>query len=321
MSTARGTTKQSSSPEEVAVAVSVAGTGGLDGLSRVTRTISLLELARMTLIENLRESGASWEEIGRACGMTRQGAQRRWSQQIRGASFGAAAAAYERSRPTYPPAAVEWMLPEGVRRVLDVGAGTGKLTRQLLGRGLEVTALEPSREMRTEFSRAVPGVPIVEGFSEDLPFDDDSFDVVTFGQAWHWMDSSLALPEVERVLRPGGWFTAIWNLRDQRESWVAELDAITQRGAHRPPNTLPKFGPDFGPPDRLEVEWTDVLTPSQVVDVVASRTYVITLAESERADVISKVRTLIDTHPALRGLSKIPVPYVTHAARAQLRAS
>jgi len=307
-----------SSREEIAVAVSVAGCGGLDGLSRVTRTISLLEVARVALIESLRESGASWGEIGRACGMTRQGAQRRWAKRVRGMSFGAAAPAYERARPSYPPAAVDWIVPAGVHRVLDVGAGTGKLTRQLLDRGLDAVAVEPLREMRAEFARMLPGAEIVEGYAEEMPFPDDSFDMVVFGHTWHWVDSTLALPEVIRVLRGGGWLAAIWNIRDLREPWFAELERIMQQGPHRVPDTAPVFGEPFGAVERFELEWTERLTPEQLLDLVASWTYVITLAEEQRAEVIARARVLIETHPALAGRREIMAPYVTKATRTQV---
>src|SRR5580692_7460527 len=103
-------------------------------------------------------------------------------------SFGAAAATYERGRPPYPPEAVDWLLPDGATRVLDLGAGTGKLTRQLHDRGLDVIAVEPSAGMREELTRAVPGVAAYAGSAEEIPLPGSSVDAVLVAQAWHWVD-------------------------------------------------------------------------------------------------------------------------------------
>ena len=124
--------------------------------------------------------------------------------QRQASSFGAAADAYERGRPPYPPEAVDWLLPPGASRVLDLGAGTGKLTRQLRDRGLDVIAVEPSAGMRDQLARAVPGVTVRAGSAEELPLAGGSVDVVLVAQAWHWVDRSRAVPEVARVLVPGG---------------------------------------------------------------------------------------------------------------------
>ena len=116
--TAKGTAEQ------------VAGDGWLDGLARLTAAIAAMETRRAELIGELRRGpSASWEEIGAACGMTRQGATRRWSHRVQASSFGTAADQYQRGRPEYPQSAVEWLVPRRARSVLDLGAGTGKLTR------------------------------------------------------------------------------------------------------------------------------------------------------------------------------------------------
>ena len=133
-------------------------------------------------------------------------------------SFGAAAGAYERGRPPYPAEAIDWLLPPGAARVLDVGAGTGKLTRQLAARGLDVVAVEPLPGMREQLARAVPGVPVHPGTAEDIPLPDGSVDAVLAAQAWHWVDHGPrgarggpgagpgrpARPGLEHARRPGG---------------------------------------------------------------------------------------------------------------------
>jgi SAM-dependent methyltransferase len=146
--------------------------------------------------------------------------------QQQAASFDRAAEVYERARPEYPAEAVEWMLPADAHTVLDLGAGTGKLTRALVARGLEVFAVDPSPKMLDQLRTALPGATVSVGTAEDIPLADTSVDAVVVGQAWHWVDQDAALPSVARVLRPGGTLGLIWNLRDERVAWVERLTAV-----------------------------------------------------------------------------------------------
>jgi SAM-dependent methyltransferase len=238
-------------------------------------------------------------------------------------SFAQAAEAYERGRPPYPAEAIDWLLPEGASRVLDLGAGTGKLTRLLAGRGLAVTAVEPLAEMREQLRQAVPGVPVLAGTAEQIPLPDGSVDAVLVAQAWHWVDLPIAVPEVARVLTPGGWLGLLWNVRDEREDWVARLSEITHRregphGSSRRISEMPVVGPPFGPVERRDVAWVHHLTPAGLTDMIASRSYVITLPAAERAAMFAEVDNLLRTHPALAGASEIALPYVTRCSRARL---
>lgn len=237
----------------------------------------------------------------------------------RAGSFGAAASEYERGRPSYPAGAVDWLLPPGINRVLDLGAGTGKLTRQLVDRGLDVVAVEPLAEMREQLSRVVPEVRPLAGTAEKIPLADDSVEAVLVAQAWHWMDPDLAVPEVARVLSPGGWLGVLWNIRDRREAWVDELGSILERyGDEDSARTAPTIGPPFGPMERAEFEWSQKLTPEMLVDLVASRSYVITLPADQRAAVLAQVRDLLDRHPAVAGRHEVELPYVTRCSRTQV---
>ena len=236
------------------------------------------------------------------------------------ASFGTAAAAYERSRPPYPAQAVDWLLPAGAVRVLDLGAGTGKLTRQLLGRGLDVVAVEPSAGMREQLARAVPGIPVHPGTAEQIPLGDASVDAVLVAQAWHWVDPARAVPEVARVLAPGGQLGLLWNVRDEREDWMAEFGRLLHDPAelHRSEHAG-TVGPPFGPVEHLSVPWQHRLSPEELVDLAASRSYVITMPEAQRAAVLAAVRQLTRTHPKLAGRRDLVVPYLTECFRARLR--
>ncbi|MBO0773162.1 MAG: class I SAM-dependent methyltransferase [Actinobacteria bacterium] len=231
-------------------------------------------------------------------------------------SFGDFAAGYERGRPSYPAAAVDWLLPPGCRRVADVGAGTGKLTRLLRARGLDVTAVEPSPGMREQLARQVPDVPVLPGTAEQIPLPDGSVDAVLLAQAWHWAEPARALPEAARVLVPGGWLGLLWNVRDEQVPWVAELGRIMQAHRDPPHDYAPPLGPPFGPPERFTVRWVNQLTPDALLDMVASRSYVITLPPQARTALLGQVRRLLATHPDLAGATGIPLPYLTRCTRA-----
>ena len=137
---------------------------------------------------------------------------------VAAAGFASAADVYERARPSYPAAAVAWIAERAAlgpgRTVLDLGAGTGKLTRLLVPTGARVIAVEPLAEMRAKLEEVVPGVVVLEGTAEDLPLGDGSIDVVTCAQAFHWFDLDLALPELHRVLAADGLLVLVWNTRD-----------------------------------------------------------------------------------------------------------
>jgi SAM-dependent methyltransferase len=225
-------------------------------------------------------------------------------------SFGPVAAVYERGRPPYPSAALDWLLPAGASHVVDVGAGTGKLTRQIRDRGLRVTAVEPSDGMRAELSRVLPDVPVLAGTAEALPLPGHSADAVLCAQAWHWVDPALAVPECARVLKPGGRLGLIWNLRDNREDWVRHLGEII--------NSPELIREDHlgTPVETRDFTWTHEIGLERLLDLVASRSYVILLSEDERAEVLARVRTLTETHPALAGRTTFALPYVTHCVRA-----
>ncbi|OPC77194.1 SAM-dependent methyltransferase [Embleya scabrispora] len=231
-------------------------------------------------------------------------------------SFGAAADAYERGRPSYPPEAVAWLVPQDARTVVDVGAGTGKLTRALRAPGREVVAVEPSIGMREQFSHVLPDMRVLDGTGESIPLPDASVDVLVCAQAWHWVNPDRAVPEAARVLRPGGRLGLVWNFRDVSVPWVAELDRILRDCAAAPTNArqVEHVGAPFGPVERQDFRWSHPVSAGEVVDMVASRSYVITLEPAAREELLSRVRTLLDAErPA-------EMPYVTECHRAELAA-
>ena len=238
-------------------------------------------------------------------------------QRERSLSFGSEAAAYERGRPSYPPEAIDWLLPDGARDVLDLGAGTGKLTTRLVERGLDVVAVDPIAEMLELLRGALPATPALLGTAEQIPLRDNSVDAVLVAQAWHWFDPKRAIAEVARVLRPGGRLGLVWNTRDERMGWVKDLGRII--GHESDPFsdrvTLPE---PFTDVERHHVEWTSYLTPQALIDLVASRSYCITSPADVRTRTLEEVRELLVTHPALANSSGLALPYITVCIRATL---
>ena len=238
-------------------------------------------------------------------------------QQERSLSFGSEAAAYERGRPSYPPEAIDWLLPDGARDVLDLGAGTGKLTTRLVERGLDVVAVDPIAEMLELLRGALPATPALLGTAEQIPLRDNSVDAVLVAQAWHWFDPKRAIAEVARVLRPGGRLGLVWNTRDERMGWVKDLGRVI--GHESDPFsdrvTLPE---PFTDVERHHVEWTSYLTPQALIDLVASRSYCITSPADVRTRTLEEVRELLVTHPALANSSGLALPYITVCIRSTL---
>jgi SAM-dependent methyltransferase len=232
-------------------------------------------------------------------------------------SFGEEAAAYERGRPSYPPEAIDWLLPTGAHTVLDLGAGTGKLTVRLVERGLDVIAVDPIQEMLEVLSSSLPDTPALLGTAEEIPLPDDSVDSVLVAQAWHWFDVDRAVREISRVLRPGGRLGLVWNTRDERMGWVKDLGRIIGHEDHALEQkvTLPE---PFAATERAQFEWTSYLTPQALVDLVASRSYCITSPAEVRTRTLDRVRELLKTHPALANTTGLALPYVTVGIRATL---
>jgi SAM-dependent methyltransferase len=239
------------------------------------------------------------------------------SSQRRSLSYSEEAAAYERGRPSYPPEAIDWLLSQDAHDVLDLGAGTGKLTTRLVERGLDVVAVDPIPEMLELLSASLPDIPALLGTAEDIPLPDNSVDSVLVAQAWHWFDPERAVKEVARVLRPGGRLGLVWNTRDERLGWVKDLGQIVghEDDPFNHQVTLPE---PFADVERHQFEWTSYLTPQALIDLVASRSYCITSPTEVRTRTLDEVRELLATHPALVNATGLALPYVTVGIRATL---
>lgn len=230
-----------------------------------------------------------------------------------GTSFGSAAADYHQGRPGYPPDAVAWLLADVTGPVLDVGAGTGKLTHEIWAQGHDVTAVDPDPAMLAALSDALPQIPTAVGSAERLPVETASAGGITFGQAWHWVDVPAASAEVGRVLRPGGVLGLIWNVRDESVDWVAELGAAM--GASKAESIISadevEVAAPFGAIEERVWRWENVVTRDQIGAMVRSRSYYIAGDAAFRAGVDEAVARVLDARPA----GPIALPYVTHAYR------
>lgn len=241
-----------------------------------------------------------------------------WSSD-RSQGFGPIAELYERVRPGYPADAVEWMLPASAREVLDCGVGTGKLSDAIVATGRRVTAADPDPGMLAVLAAKHPEVRTVVASAEHLPFADDRFDAVVFGQSWHWVDPPRGSVEVARVLRPGGVLGLFWNIRDDREPWVAELaDLVGRRSADE--LMLAEGGPVVTDPlvfdDATELTWMSRLDVPTLVDLIATHGFAITAGPDERRRMLDEVRALGERVADADGV--VHLPYRLHLVRYRL---
>ncbi|WP_216213847.1 class I SAM-dependent methyltransferase [Amycolatopsis aidingensis] len=240
---------------------------------------------------------------------------------LRAGSFGRRASAYARHRPDYPWAAVEWGLAEIAhppREILDLAAGTGKLTATLLHTGAEVTAVEPDAEMLAQLRVALPAVPALAGRAEDIPLPDACVDAVFAGQALHWFDLEVALTEIGRVLRPGGVLVALWNHEDHAIGWVAEFSALTRTGASRDwrdPVALPEY-PAFRPAEQAFFPHAQRRTADTLLETIATHSHLLVATEEERTRKLRAAREFLAARPET-ATGEFDLPLVTTALRAR----
>jgi SAM-dependent methyltransferase len=221
-------------------------------------------------------------------------------------SFGSIADDYDRVRPGPPEVAVDWLLPEDARVIVDLGAGTGLLSRVLARKVRQVIAVEPDARMRAVLRDRSPGVRVLDGTGEAIPLPEASVDGVFVSSAWHWMNPELAIPEIARVLRDGGRFGVMWTSRDHETGWLRELgrpgagaggkDAGSDADAVTRPRwrevTLPEGGP-FGHIATEVFRFTLTMSIDRFVDHHATYSRMITASPRERAEELTRVRAAL----------------------------
>lgn len=239
--------------------------------------------------------------------------------------FDRAGAAYERGRPGYPDGAVAKLARElGIedgRLVLDLAAGTGKLTRALTGLGAELIAVEPVAGMREQLVRAVPEAEVLHGTAEQIPLGDSAVDAVVVAQAFHWFDAPVAAAEIHRVLRPGGGLGVIWNSWDESVGWVERTQALVHEHVKGSPQQRTSGW-------AAELEQTGLFTPLQrdrfpnvvhgdletLLARISSVSYVAALGDAERMRLLHAVREVVASDPETMEQTEIRMPYTTYVA-------
>lgn len=253
----------------------------------------------------------------------------------RAGSFGGVASHYERYRPGPPVAAVDWILPTHVARVVDLGAGTGALTRLVVDRADEVVAVEPDDRMRSVLSAEVPGVRVVMGRGEAIPVPDGSADAVLASSSWHWMDPVPTLHEVGRVLVPGGTLGVLWSGLDPEGPFLVQAQALLaeyfQGGddggefaslimgdANRPTTSLEiPPGIPFGPPERQVFTWDVALDADELIGLMGTFSWIITMPEQTRIGLIAEARRLLAELLGVEGDVTVDVEFRAEVWRSQ----
>jgi SAM-dependent methyltransferase len=228
-------------------------------------------------------------------------------------SFGTVADSYDRVRPGPQPAALDWLVPAGCEVAVDLAAGTGLFTRALFGRAAQVIAVEPDERMRAVLTRRSPQLRVLEGWGEAIPLPDGCADAVFVSTAWHWFDPERAVPEIARVLKPGGRLGVTWTSRDRDADWVAELDLLRPPGsddgeadADAPHTaaevrakldrehtvTLPD-GAEFTNVEVASFRFTRTIGVDDTVDWVATTSRVITASAADRAAGLAMYRAAL----------------------------
>jgi SAM-dependent methyltransferase len=236
--------------------------------------------------------------------------------------FSAAAREYERARPSYPEEAVDRLIQElEVRRggrMLDLGAGTGKLTRLLAPTGARLVALDPVEAMRKACAVMVPEAMVLGGVAESLPFGEGTFDAVVAGQAFHWFEGPQALTDIHRILKPSGRLGLIWNVRDESVDWVRKLTEIIDPYERTAPREKTHewrvafaMTDLFGTLHQRRFSYAQTLDVQGLVERFASVSFIASLPAVEGHQVLARIRDLAETHPDLAGRESFELPYFT----------
>jgi SAM-dependent methyltransferase len=238
-------------------------------------------------------------------------------------TFGAHADEYERARPKWPEEVARWLVPEDAELVVELGAGTGKLTRAVAALGVRVVAVEPDPRMLAVLRGL--GLEGVEGSAEAIPFDDGVADAVVGGSSFHWFELEPALHEIQRVLKPGGRLAFGWNHRDDRHPAIAGMSEVVYAAQARTPGPRWRsrdWAMDitaaglFRNVERTLFEHVHELPREALDDHLLSFSGVAALPEPERRRVSVEVAEILDADPSVSDGAALQLPFVVTAYRA-----
>ncbi len=253
--------------------------------------------------------------------VSRGAPQSRTHPAVRG--FHRAARTYESGRPEYPIAAIRYIARRfrlgRTSTIVELGSGTGKLTRLLMRTGATVVPIEPTPGMRAEFARQIPALPVLDGVAEEMPLPSNIADAVVAAQAFHWFRPRPAFREIARVLRSGGGVALIWNRRDESTPWVGEVGRLLDRYMRTVPRSrddgwrraLEKGDLPFTPILKRSFRHVQQLTPATAVDRFLSVSAIAVQPARERARIARKLRRLLAAAPETRGRARFGLPYRT----------
>jgi len=238
-------------------------------------------------------------------------------QQRQARSFGGVAEAYDRGRPSYPRDAAVWLTSDEPLTVLELGAGTGKLTEHLVALGHDVHATDPDPAMLEILQSRLPGVRTTEAVAEEIPGPDSVYDVVIGAQCFHWFDFDRAVPEIVRVLKPGGSVALVWNQRDERIPWVRRLGKIIGTADQvDDPSDILKQSLRFLYVETETFKHWQVIDRNSIQDLVRSRSAVAVLDDAARAAKMEELLAFYDDFG--RGMDGMQLPYLTRCFRARV---
>jgi SAM-dependent methyltransferase len=246
----------------------------------------------------------------------------------RSKSFGEAAHLYDRFRPRPPHELLEWIVPNNVESVLDLGAGTGVATASLAGFADEVVAVEPNDAMRAVLEDRLPFVRALKGTGEDLPMPDNSVDVLVASTSWHWIEPVQGIREVRRVLKPGGTFGAFWVGPDPEGAFLAMAAEALSTNNERSSGDeildtsnridavlrIPE-GSGFGPIEQKSIRWDVALTADDLLGLLATFSWIITMSDEKRRSVFDKAREAL-TMLGIEGEKTVDVQYLAEGFKA-----
>jgi len=234
-------------------------------------------------------------------------------------AFQSGAESYDKIRPSYPEDALDFALQDQPTNAVDIGCGSGIFTEQLVARGLDVSAVDPSADMLTVLNKRLPDVLTMCASGEATGLGENSVDLVTYAQAWHWVDHPKASAEAARLLHDRGWLTLLWNQLDVSIPWVHRLARIMHAGDVHRPELEPPLGREFAKPEHGIWHWSMPLDFDEIIELTKSRSYYRKSTPTIQAKVEANLAWYWGEHLGYDLQEKVQVPYLTHAWRSRRR--